>query len=146
MPDWAWDSWNWPTTWGWDYPLVAMCDPEFIGYHLLSEAEVSTQVVAKRASRDKVGNVVTIDGKLRIIEYSDLNPLADEIVERREPDGSPIFWAGSTAIHVFDAAFLRRMASDAESLPFHVATVRFTNPVNGAAIGRLGSSCPYVLL
>ena len=23
--DWVWQNWNWPNTWGWDYPLVAMC-------------------------------------------------------------------------------------------------------------------------
>jgi hypothetical protein len=23
--DWVWPHWNWPNTWGWDYPLVAMC-------------------------------------------------------------------------------------------------------------------------
>ena len=22
--DWVWENWNWPDTWGWDYPLVAM--------------------------------------------------------------------------------------------------------------------------
>lgn len=22
--DWIWENWNWPRTWGWDYPLVAM--------------------------------------------------------------------------------------------------------------------------
>jgi hypothetical protein len=22
---WVWDNWNWPDTWGWDYPMVAMC-------------------------------------------------------------------------------------------------------------------------
>jgi protein-glucosylgalactosylhydroxylysine glucosidase len=22
--DWIWTHWNWPTTWGWDYPMVAM--------------------------------------------------------------------------------------------------------------------------
>jgi hypothetical protein len=22
--DWVWKNWNWPTTWGWDYPLIAM--------------------------------------------------------------------------------------------------------------------------
>jgi hypothetical protein len=30
---WIWDNWNWPSTWGWDYPTLAMCaarlgDPE----------------------------------------------------------------------------------------------------------------------
>jgi hypothetical protein len=23
--DWVWQNWNWPNTWGWDYPMVAMC-------------------------------------------------------------------------------------------------------------------------
>ena len=23
--DWIWDGWNWDKTWGWDYPMVAMC-------------------------------------------------------------------------------------------------------------------------
>lgn len=104
-----------------DNPLVEMCDPALLGYHLLSGSEMSTQVVAKRTSRDNVGNVVAIDGKLRIIEYSDLNPLSDEIVERRSHDNSPVFWAGNTAVHVFDTAFLERMAASGASLPFHVA-------------------------
>jgi hypothetical protein len=23
--DWIWQKWNWPDTWGWDYPMIAMC-------------------------------------------------------------------------------------------------------------------------
>ena len=104
-----------------DNPLVEMCDPEFLGYHLLSSSELSTQVVAKRTSRDKVGNVVSIDGKLQILEYSDLNPLDDEIVERRGADGSNVFWAGNTAIHVFDVPLVDRIAQSDLGLPFHIA-------------------------
>ncbi len=104
-----------------DNPLVEMCDPALLGYHLLSGSELSTQVVAKRSLRDRVGNVVSVDGRLRIIEYSDLNPLGDEIVGRRGAGGMPIFWAGNTAIHVLDAAFLDRMAGTARALPYHVA-------------------------
>jgi len=104
-----------------DNPLVEMCDPRFLGYHLLSSSELSTQVVAKKHSRERVGNLATVDGKLRIIEYSDLNPLGDEIVDRRAEDASPIFWAGNTAIHIFDSAFLERMAASNTALPFHVA-------------------------
>jgi len=104
-----------------DNPLVEMCDPVFLGYHLLAGSELSTAVVAKKHSREKVGNVVSVDGRLRILEYSDLNPLSDEIVERRGADGSPVFWAGNTAVHVFDVGFLERMATSGTALPFHVA-------------------------
>ena len=104
-----------------DNPLVAMCDPEFMGYHLLAGAEMSTQVVAKRTPRDSVGNVVSIDGRMRIIEYSDLNPLPVDAVTRTDRLGQAVFWAGNVAVHAFDLAFLDRMASQPESLPFHVA-------------------------
>ncbi len=102
-----------------DNPLVEICSPEFIGYHLLSESELSSQVVAKRTPQDRVGNVVQIDERLWMIEYSDL---PDEIAERRKPDGSLEIWAGSIAVHVMDVAFLRRMVGRADAQPFHVAS------------------------
>ena len=52
-----------------DNPLVEICDPELIGYHVLSNSELTTQVVAKQDPMEKVGNVATVDGKMMIIEY-----------------------------------------------------------------------------
>ena len=101
-----------------DNPLLLVADPEFVGYHLLSGSEMSTQVVAKREPRDKVGNVVSIDGRLQIIEYSDL---PDEAAELRAADGSLKIWAGNTAAHLFERKFLERVQRMAEALPFHVA-------------------------
>ena len=101
-----------------DNPLVDICSPELLGYHLLAESELSSEVVAKKDPKDRVGNVVEIDGHLRVIEYSDL-PV--EIAQRRRPDGSLAIWAGSIAVHVFDVAFLRRMVAKADALPFHIA-------------------------
>lgn len=101
-----------------DNPLVAVCDPEFIGYHLLSGSELSTQVVAKQAPAERVGNVVSIDGQTRIIEYSDLPAVEGQ---RRRSDGSLELWAGNIAVHVFDVAFLDRVRHDAQALPFHRA-------------------------
>lgn len=101
-----------------DNPLVDMCDPLFIGYHLASGSEMSTQVIAKSAGDDRVGNVVAIDGKVQIIEYSDLPAAAGE---QRNADGSLRLWAGSVAVHVFDVAFLAKMAATQGGMPFHVA-------------------------
>ncbi|MDA1179464.1 MAG: UTP--glucose-1-phosphate uridylyltransferase [Planctomycetota bacterium] len=100
-----------------DNPLVSVCDAEFIGYHILAGSEMSTQVVAKQEPGDRVGNVVEVDGRLQIIEYSDL-PL--EAAERRHPDGTLVMWAGNTAVHVIDRAFMERAQSEA-ILPFHRA-------------------------
>jgi len=101
-----------------DNPLVVVCDPVFIGYHLKAGAEVSTEVVAKQTPIDRVGNVVSIDGQVQIIEYSDL---ADDVAAQRLPDGSLKLWAGNIAVHVFDVTFLDRMCAGGGQLPFHFA-------------------------
>jgi len=101
-----------------DNPLVSVCDAEFLGYHLLAESELSTQVVAKTAPLEKVGNVVMLDGRMTIIEYSDL---PESAASSRNADGTLRLWAGNIAVHVFDVAFLERMSQSADGLPFHIA-------------------------
>ncbi len=101
-----------------DNPLVPVCDPQLIGYHRLAKSEMTTVVVAKASPWDRVGNAVSVDGKLQIIEYIDL---PDDAATRRAADGSLEIWAGSVAIHVFDFAFLQRMLDDSEALPLHVS-------------------------
>jgi UDP-N-acetylglucosamine/UDP-N-acetylgalactosamine diphosphorylase len=101
-----------------DNPLVVVCEAEFIGYHLLAGSELSTQVVAKTAPRDRVGNVVSVDGQVRIIEYSDL---PDDAAEQRLADGSLKLWAGNTAIHVFAVDLLDRASRSESELPYHLA-------------------------
>lgn len=101
-----------------DNPLARLCDPELIGHHIAAESQMTTQVVAKRFPAEKVGNVVTIDGKTNIIEYSDL---PNEAAELTNDDGSLKFWAGNIAIHVFDLGFLESVVDDVQGLPFHHA-------------------------
>ena len=101
-----------------DNPLADLADRVFIGQHLAQDAEVSSKVLPKQSPKEAVGNVVLLDGKCAIIEYSDLDEslawLADE-------NGRPRLWAANPAIHLFDVAFLRRILRDAESMPWHIA-------------------------
>ena len=115
-----------------DNPLVDICGPEFVGYHLLAGSEFSTQVIAKRDPLERVGNVVQVDGRLMVIEYSDL---PDEAARRRNPDGSLKIWAGSIAVHVIDAVLLRRVAGAADALPFHIAQKKSAH-IDAAQWGR----------
>ncbi len=101
-----------------DNPLVQLCDPLLIGYHILSASQVTTQVVRKRFAKEKVGNVVGLDGKVQIIEYSDL---PDAAAEQKLADGSLKLWAGNIAVHLFERQFLQSVVEDTESLAFHRA-------------------------
>jgi UDP-N-acetylglucosamine/UDP-N-acetylgalactosamine diphosphorylase len=101
-----------------DNPLVEMCDPLFLGHHILANSEASTLAIAKIDPLERVGNIVQLDGRTQIIEYSDLPA---EVAQARNADGSLRFWAGNTAVHVFAVEFLHRVSQDQLQLPFHVA-------------------------
>ena len=114
-----------------DNPLAAVCDPDFIGYHHLAGSELSTQVVAKRSPLDRVGNVVSIDGQVRIIEYSDL---PDDVAHQRLADGSLKLWAGNIAVHVFSVDLLERASRGEGELPFHLARKKVPHLAEGGSL------------
>src|SRR5262245_51957230 len=91
-----------------DNPLVKIADPVFLGRHIAARADVSSKVIPKDGPHDKLGNLVLIDGKLSIIEYSDL---PHDLAEARNADGSLRFSVGNPAIHIFDLDFLVRMTA-----------------------------------
>ena len=101
-----------------DNPLLSVCDPYLIGCHILSRSQMTTQVARKRDPLERVGNVVSIDGRVHIIEYSDL---PESAARQTNPDGSLKLWAGNLAVHIFDVGFLESAAADPDALPFHTA-------------------------
>lgn len=109
-----------------DNPLAMPLDREFLGYHLLTGAEFTPQVVRKTDPAERVGVVVSIDGVCQIVEYSDLPPA---VAAERLPDGRLRFHAGSIAVHAFARSFLERCAGRRDALPLHVAhkAVPFTD-------------------
>ena len=103
-----------------DNPLVRAIDPAFIGWHLLRGSEMSSKMVPKAYPEEKVGVFCAQDGKLVVVEYSDL-PL--ETQRETDANGQLRYLAGSIAIHLLDREFIRRMATggDGATLSFHRA-------------------------
>lgn len=101
-----------------DNPLAQICDQALLGYHELSGSEMTSQVVNKSGPFERVGNVVSSGGEVQIIEYSDF---PEDVAQQTEPDGSLRFWAGSIAVHVFEASFLKSMAQKTNAMPVHIA-------------------------
>lgn len=103
-----------------DNPLVRCIDPAFLGFHLLAGSEMSSKMVPKAYPEEKVGHFCVQDGKLVVVEYSDMPPAMQR---ETNADGSLRFVAGSIAIHIIDREFARRMAAGGPgvALPFHRA-------------------------
>lgn len=101
-----------------DNPLVKVADPDFLGHHLAAGADASSKIVPKDGPEDKLGNLVQVDGRCTIIEYSDLPA---DLARQTDERGRLRLWAGSPAIHWFSLDFLRRMTDAGRMLPYHVA-------------------------
>jgi UDP-N-acetylglucosamine/UDP-N-acetylgalactosamine diphosphorylase len=100
-----------------DNPLVRIAEPAFIGLHREADAEMSFKVVERTSPDEKLGVVVSVDGRPQVIEYSDLPA---ELAGRREPEGRLELWAGSIAVHILERSFIERLAGE-HRLPFHRA-------------------------
>lgn len=104
-----------------DNPLVRVVDPTFLGLHAgeVSSGEMSSKMLPKAYAEERVGVFCLVDGRLRIVEYSDLTP---EQQQERTQEGALRFIAGNPAIHLLGVEFVERLATDPEfELPFHRA-------------------------
>ncbi len=104
--------------WQVDNPLVNLFDPLFIGLHVLDGAQMSSKAVIKSNPQEKVGNFCRVDGKVTVIEYSDM---PDELAEKRSTDGTLVFHLGSIAIHIINTGFVEKLNTNGCSLPLHRA-------------------------
>ena len=101
-----------------DNPLVPVGNPLMLGLHDLENSEMSSIMLSKTNAYEKLGNFCITDGRLKIIEYSDMpNELAE-----RTTNGKLDFIAGSPAIHVISVEFIERLTNGGRlDLPWHRA-------------------------
>ncbi|NBC10430.1 MAG: UDPGP type 1 family protein [Planctomycetes bacterium] len=103
-----------------DNPLVRVIDPLFIGLHAIDQAQMSSKMLPKAYPKEKLGNFCLANGKMTVIEYSNL---PDELAEQRTPDGELRFRAGSIAIHAIRVDFVESLntAPEGFALPWNRA-------------------------
>ncbi|MGA2069812.1 MAG: UDPGP type 1 family protein [Sedimentisphaerales bacterium] len=109
--------------WQVDNPLINIFDPLFVGLHALDGVEMSSKALVKTGPFEKLGNFCLADGKVMVIEYSDL---PDELAEKKNPDGSLVFELGSIAIHIISVNFVDRLNNHSFVLPMHRAVKKIS--------------------
>jgi len=115
-----------------DNPLINIIDPLFIGLHDLNNAQMSSKALIKRDPKEKVGNFCIVNGRVTVIEYSDL---PDDKAQMRKPDGSLLFELGSIAIHVISVDFVEKLNKHGFVLPIHRAVKKIPHiDKNGSLI------------
>ncbi len=101
-----------------DNVLVPPVDPLFVGFHIERSSQMSSRMVKKRSPEERVGHFCLVDGKLQVVEYSDM---PGELAEKRRPNGELVFDAGNIAVHVYDVEFVDQLNQRGYELPFHRA-------------------------
>ena len=107
-----------------DNPLINIFDPLFIGLHAMDKAEMSSKAVVKTGPLEKVGNFCLVDGKIKVLEYSDFS--SDELLKKKNSDGSLVFSLGSIAIHMISRSFVEQLNVKGFALPYHKAVKKIS--------------------
>ena len=116
-----------------DNPLVPVLNPIFIGLHFFKNADVSSRVLKKIHSQEKLGLFCVVNGVTKVIEYSDL---PSSLATQRVENGTLKFNAGSPAIHIFKREFIESVTvGNRIKLPWHkavkkVRSIDFSNDDN----------------
>lgn len=100
-----------------DNVLVKILDPVFIGYHVEKGCGMSSKCVRKKTPDEKVGVFAATDGKITVVEYSDLSTARTK--DGKSPGAA--FDTGSIAVHMINVDFAEQETSGANSLPLHLA-------------------------
>ncbi len=112
--------------WQVDNPLVKMLDPLFLGLHDIQNSAMSSRSLTKTGPFEKLGNFCLLDGKLVVIEYSDM---PEDLAKAVDENGNLRFEAGSPAVHILKRQFVEELTEGGLKLPVHRADkkVAFVN-------------------
>jgi UDP-N-acetylglucosamine/UDP-N-acetylgalactosamine diphosphorylase len=119
-----------------DNPTVKAVDPLFLGLHSMAKAQMSSKMVAKADPMERVGVFCVVDGRIVVIEYSDL---PDALATQTHEDGSLRFNGGSIAIHAIEVGFVEQLNTQGQNSAND--NVAHTEPDAGQHVG--GFSLPF---
>jgi UDP-N-acetylglucosamine/UDP-N-acetylgalactosamine diphosphorylase len=114
-----------------DNPLVKMCDPAFVGFHVLRGSQFSSKAVAKRDPEEKVGVFCRAGKELRVVEYTEL---AKRERYARDDENRLRFRAGNIAQHVISVDFLCPPDGESSFLMRYHVTRKVTPHLRGGEV------------
>ncbi len=102
-----------------DNPLADPFDSELVGYHCRMQADVIVKAVPRASANERMGVVVSNNGKICVVEYSELSN--DDLLALNS-DGSPRFSVANTSLFSFHMDFIQQIATNPDCiLPLHLA-------------------------
>lgn len=104
-----------------DNVLVKIADPVFIGYAIKNNFKLCTKSVRKTDPSEKVGLIVTKNGKPTVIEYSEINNAMAESADSNDSSLLQYRCANIVNHYYHISLFENYLNSWIERLPYHIA-------------------------
>eukprot|EP00055_Hartaetosiga_balthica_P002681 m.4844 g.4844 ORF g.4844 m.4844 type:complete len:487 (-) comp2300_c0_seq1:216-1676(-) len=101
-----------------DNVLVKVANPCYIGFCIEKQVPVGALVVQKEEPHEKVGVVCLVNGKYRVVEYSEIST---ETAEKTKANGKLMYAEGNICNHYFSKAFLDTCGERNGELVHHIA-------------------------
>lgn len=103
---------------GIDNVLTKAVDPYFIGACIHDQAEVGNKVVWRAGKGEKVGVTAQLDGRMHILEYSEI---PQQLAESSDSNGKLLFGAANICNHYVSVRFLSEVILPNLSSTYHIA-------------------------
>jgi UDP-N-acetylglucosamine/UDP-N-acetylgalactosamine diphosphorylase len=100
-----------------DNALADPFDTGFLGFHAYRKNDASMKCIFRQNETEKVGVIVSFQGKLKVIEYSELS----EECGKKDAEGRLLYPLANIGSFCFSMEFIKKHALHSEPLPWHVA-------------------------
>lgn len=99
-----------------DNVLLKLADTTLIGLAEDRKVEIATKSILKNSPEEKVGAICKKDGKIKVIEYSEMS---EDLKNMKNEDGELKFGESHIMCNLFSIKALQKLAK--KKLPYHIA-------------------------
>lgn len=104
-----------------DNILLKMIDVLLMGIAIEEKSLIATRSIFKNAARERTGSLCNYDGKVKVIEYSEL---PEEMIEAVNEEGELLYGESHVMCNLFNIEALKKVST--KKLPYHKAFKKYS--------------------
>jgi len=104
-----------------DNVLLKMVDILLMGIAIEEESLIATRSIFKNNARERIGSLCSYDGKIKVIEYSEL---PEEMIEAVNEEGELLYGESHVMCNLFNIEALKKVSK--KRLPYHKAFKKYS--------------------
>ena len=104
-----------------DNVLLKMVDTLLMGVAIKEKSEIATRSIFKNTPRERIGSLCIQDGKVKVIEYSEL---PEDMIEAKDENGDILFGESHVMCNLFSLKALEKISL--KDLQYHKAYKKYS--------------------